>query len=179
MTGFRFWMLIPALGAIAVLMVFMMGLQRDDVQRLPSALIGKPAPEFDLAGLSGTDGLRTNDLKGGGVKLLNVWASWCGPCRIEHPNIEALAQEGLTIHGLNYKDDPENASAFLRELGNPYRRIGSDKSGRVGIDFGVYGVPETFVIDNDGEIVFKHVGPVLSSNIDRLRQAIRDAGGNP
>ena len=172
-SGFRLWMLIPALGAAMVLAVFLLGLQRDDVQRLPSALIDKPVPVFTLEPLNdGQPGLSDADLKAPGVKLLNIWASWCGPCRVEHPQLMALAESGVTLHGLNYKDEPDNARAFLAELGDPYTLIGADRSGRTGIEFGVYGVPETFVIDGTGTITYKHVGPLLARDLDKLRQAI-------
>ncbi|MEO1491417.1 MAG: DsbE family thiol:disulfide interchange protein [Pseudomonadota bacterium] len=167
-TGFRPWMAIPALGAAAVLAVFMLGLQRDDIQRLPSTLIDKPVPEFALAPLDPEKpGLSTADTKTPGVKLINIWASWCGPCRIEHPHLMDLAADGVTIHGINYKDAPENASAFLVELGDPYNLVGTDNNGRAGIEFGVYGVPETFVIDGDGVIVYKHVGPIVGDDVEK------------
>ncbi|MEM6623964.1 MAG: DsbE family thiol:disulfide interchange protein [Pseudomonadota bacterium] len=176
--GFRLWMIVPALGAAMVLTVLMLGLQRDDVQTLPSALIDRQVPAFALEPLRpGEPGLSQADLQAPGVKLVNIWASWCGPCRVEHPQIEALADQGLTVHGLNYKDTPENARAFLAELGDPYTLIGADRKGRAGLDFGVYGVPETFVVDDDGVIVFKHVGPVMPRDMDRLLEAIRQAGG--
>ncbi|HUF87872.1 MAG TPA: DsbE family thiol:disulfide interchange protein [Thermohalobaculum sp.] len=178
--GLRLWMLVPVLGAAAVLAVFLLGLQREDGGReLPSALIGKPMPEFALPPLyAGEPGLSTADMKAPGVKLVNVWASWCVPCRAEHPMIERLAEMGLTVHGLNYKDGAEGAKKFLAELGNPYARIGADRSGRVGIDWGVYGVPETFVIDGEGRIVYKHIGPIQGSDIDRkILPAVEKAQG--
>ncbi len=165
--GFRLWMLVPALGAAAVLAVFLLGLRREDGGRqLPSALIGKPAPEFVLPPLhEGQRGFSTADLRAPGVKLVNVWASWCVPCRAEHPKLAELAAMGLTIHGINYKDTDAAADRFLQELGNPFTLIGADRSGRVGIDWGVYGVPETFVIDGEGRIVYKHVGPIQATDI--------------
>lgn len=165
--GFRPWMAVPLLGAVAVLSTFLLGLGREDADVLPSALIDKPAPEFALEGLGETPGLATADLKGGGPVLVNVWASWCGPCRVEHPWIEALAEQGHTVFGINYKDRPENAAAFLAELGNPYARIGVDESGRVGIDWGVYGVPETYVIDGEGRVVYRHVGPIQAGDVSK------------
>lgn len=167
--GLRLWMLVPALGAAAVLAVFLLGLQRDDGGRnLPSTLIGKPAPEFALPPLhEGQPGFSTADLKAPGVKLVNVWASWCVPCRVEHPKLAELAGLGLTIHGINYKDTDAAADRFLQELGNPFTLIGADRSGRVGIDWGVYGVPETFVVDGQGRVVYKHVGPIQGADIEK------------
>lgn len=175
--GFRLWMVVPALGALAVLAVFFLRLGDPDIQRLPSTLIDKPVPAFSLEPLrADAPGLSTADMGAPGVKLLNIWASWCGPCRAEHPNIEALAAEGVVIHGLNYKDQPDNALAFLAELGDPYTLIGTDTTGRAAIEFGVYGVPETFVVNGDGMIVYKHVGPILARDMEKMRAAIAEAG---
>ena len=127
---------------------------------LPSPLIGKAVPEFDLPPIEGrTGGLSTADLKGQ-VSIVNVWASWCVPCRVEMPLLNELAaRDGLAIFGINYKDRPEEALGFLAELGDPYTLIGADRNGRVSIDWGVYGLPETFVIDAEGRIAYKHIGP--------------------
>lgn len=173
----RPWMLLPVLGALLLLSSLLVGLGREGADVLPSALIDRPAPEFALEGLAGRPGLATADLIGDGeVKLVNVFASWCAPCRVEHPWIEALAAEGITVHGINYKDDPANAEAFLAELGNPYTRIGADTSGRTGIEWGVYGVPETFVLDGRGRIVYRHVGPIQAGDVERrIMPAIAEA----
>lgn len=178
-SGFRPWMIVPGALALVMMAVFFLGLQRDDARDLPSALIDRPAPEFDLAALrDGQPGLSTADLKTPGVKIVNVWASWCGPCRVEHPQIEALAAEGLTIHGINYKDNQANAEQFLIELGDPYSLIGADITGRAGIEWGVYGVPETFVIDGDGNVIYKHIGPIMPEQIEtKIRPAIEQAAG--
>ncbi|MEM6548606.1 MAG: DsbE family thiol:disulfide interchange protein [Pseudomonadota bacterium] len=175
--GFRPWMLVPAAGALALLAVFALGLGREDSQVLPSALKGKPVPTFSLPSLHDETGtFATADLTGSGVKLVNVWASWCGPCRIEHPFLKTLSQEGVTIHGINYKDDPVAARGFLEELGDPYTEVGVDRKGRVGIEWGVYGVPETFVVDGTGTVVYRHVGPIQGSDIDKkIRPAIAAA----
>jgi cytochrome c biogenesis protein CcmG/thiol:disulfide interchange protein DsbE len=177
--GFRLWMLVPALGAALVLAVFMLGLQRENAQTLPSALIDKPVPEFRLAGLrEGEPGLSTADLHAPGVKLVNVWASWCAPCRAEHPQLMALAERGVPIHGINYKDERGAATGFLDELGDPYTLIGADDSGRTGIEFGVYGVPETFVVDGEGTVVYRHVGPITARDLEKyIAPAIEEAGG--
>lgn len=178
--GFRLWMLVPVLGAAAVLAVFLLGLQRPDGGRdLPSALIGHPVPEFELPSLyAGQPGLSTADLKKPGVKIVNIWASWCVPCRAEHSKLVNLAGMGLTVHGINYKDSETAAKKFLDELGNPFALIGADRSGRVGIEWGVYGVPETFVVDGEGRIVYKHIGPIQGSDIqDKILPAVEKARG--
>jgi len=128
---------------------------------IPSPLIGKPVPEFTLPAVKGrTLGLASADLRGQ-VSIVNVFASWCVACREEHPILMGLSQKGIVpIHGLNYKDKPDDAQAWLDQLGDPYTRTGADISGRVAIDWGVYGVPETFVIDREGRIAYKHIGPV-------------------
>ena len=143
------------------------GLTRDP-STLPSALVGKPAPEFSLPPVEGRDGhgLSRADL-GGKPMLVNIFASWCVPCRIEHPIITRLAEQGVVVQAINYKDRPEDAMAWLAELGDPYQHIGADRSGRVGIDWGVYGVPETYVIDKDGRIAYRHVGPLQAQDLDR------------
>lgn len=140
-----------------------------DTSVVPSALIGQPAPETRLAPLDGL-GLPGVDSSAfaGNVTVLNVFASWCAPCREEHPFLLALGQDKrFALVGLNYKDRPENARRFLGELGNPYAAVGVDPAGRMAIDWGVYGVPETFVVGRDGTILFKHVGPLNDDSIRR------------
>jgi cytochrome c biogenesis protein CcmG/thiol:disulfide interchange protein DsbE len=146
--------------------VFYWGLFNND-DRLPSTLIGRPVPEFTLPPIEGREnGLSSADLQGQ-VSLVNVWASWCVPCRTENPLLVELAEAGtVPIHGINFKDDAEGALAFLEELGDPFTRIGADHSGRVAIDWGVYGLPETFVIDAQGRIAYKHVGPFDRSSLE-------------
>lgn len=140
---------------------------------VPSALIDKSVPEFTLAGLPGAgvelaEGFSSADLTGR-VSIVNVFASWCFPCRIEHPLLMRLARNPkVRIFGLNYKDRPEDARAWLKELGNPYYRIGADRDGRIAIDWGVYGVPETFIIDAEGRIRYKYVGPITPSDLDEI-----------
>jgi cytochrome c biogenesis protein CcmG, thiol:disulfide interchange protein DsbE len=145
---------------------------------IPSALVGQPAPEFALPPLegSGLPGLARADLDGQ-VTIVNVFASWCGPCRVEHPQIAALAEDArIRVVGINYKDQPANALRFLDELGNPYAAIGLDDRGRAAIDWGVYGVPETFVVDRAGIIRFKFIGPVTPEALEQtLMPAIEAA----
>jgi len=165
----RRWLLfaLPVV-VFASLAVFLgLGLTRDP-STLPSALVGKPAPEFVLPPLEGRDehGLGRADL-GGRPMLVNVFASWCVPCRIEHPVLTRLAEQGVVVQAINYKDRPEDAKAWLAELGDPFEHVGADRSGRVGIDWGVYGVPETYVIDKDGRIAYRHVGPLQPHDVER------------
>ena len=136
---------------------------------IPSALISEPVPEFSLPPLEGRErGLNSEDLVNGRVSLVNVFASWCGPCRIEHPLLMRLKRDGVVpIHGINYKDRPSAAAAWLEELGDPYTLIGADRSGRVAIEWGVYGVPETFVIDRSGRIAHKHIGPIMARDLEQ------------
>ena len=141
-----------------------------DVSEIPSALIGLQAPQTDLPPLDGTDlpGLDSKSFAGK-VTLVNVFASWCAPCREEHPVLLALSQDRrFVMAALNYKDKPENARRFLGELGNPFQAIGVDEAGRTAIDWGVYGVPETFVIGKDGKIAYKHVGPLTPDSAKAL-----------
>ena len=153
------------LGALAV--AFALGLDHDP-QKLPSVLIDKPVPTFALAPLEGrSDGFATTDLAGQ-VSLINVWASWCVPCRAEHPMLTRMVErDGITLFGINYKDKPEDAARFLAGLGNPFKAIGADRDGLVSIDFGVYGYPETFVIDGKGRIHYKHIGPITKQDWER------------
>ena len=142
-----------------------------DISTVPSALLGEQAPETSLPPLPGLDlpGLNSADFNGK-VTLVNVWASWCAPCREEHPVLMALAQDKrFEIAGLNYKDRPENARRFLGDLRQPvHAAIGIDEAGRTAIDWGVYGVPETFLVGRDGKILFKHVGPLTVDATQRM-----------
>ena len=149
------------LAIFAVLVAFLwVGLGRDP-REVPSPLIGKPAPEFRLAKLHApTETLSTGDLRGK-VWLLNVWASWCVSCRIEHPLLVQLAKaNAVPVYGLEYKDDPEEGRRWLAQNGDPYTASIVDRDGRVGIDYGVYGVPETFLIDKSGVVRYKQIGPI-------------------
>ncbi len=159
----RLLLLLPLVLFLGLAALFLMQLLSGrDVAEIPSALIGQPAPQTSLPPLEGMalPGLASKDFAGK-VTVVNVWASWCAPCREEHPVLLALSQDDrFAIAGLNYKDTPENARRFLGGLGNPYAAIGVDTSGRTAIDWGVYGVPETFLVGKDGRIAFKHVGPL-------------------
>lgn len=157
--------------------VFAFSIDRD-ASLVRSVLIDKPVPAFTLAPVEGLDvpGFDTASLTGEPT-IVNVFASWCIPCRDEHPLLEGLkAETGVRLFGINHSDAPENARAFLDELGNPYDAIGADRDRRVSIDWGVYGVPETFLVDGEGTIVYKHVGPLTQDAIDNeLKPAILSA----
>jgi len=154
-----------------------------DPSAVPSVLIGRPAPSFDLAALPGATangaplpGLSSADLRGR-VTLVNFWASWCAPCQIEHPQLMRLAREpGLHLVGIAYKDAPENARRFLARNGVPFQAVGMDSTGRTAIDFGVYGVPESFIVGPDGTIRDKLVGIVTPENYGSVLDKIRAAG---
>lgn len=164
----RLLFLLPLLVFLALAAVFLMQLfSGRDTSLVPSALIGRDAPQTDLPPLEGMTlpGLSSNAFAGK-ITLVNVWGSWCLPCRQEHPLLMQLARDGrFVIAGLNYKDKPENARRFLGDLGNPYDAIGVDQNGRAAIDWGVYGVPETFLVGPEGRIRYKHVGPFTPESV--------------
>ena len=165
----RYWLfLLPIVIFAGIGVLLYAGLYRDPTL-VPSPLVGKPVPEFALGPVQGRGlGLSSQDLRGE-VSLVNVFASWCVACRDEHPLLLAVEREGIIpIHGLNYKDAPDDAAAWLDALGDPYTRIGADFDGRVGIDWGVYGVPETFVVDQDGRIAYKYIGPMTPRVLDEI-----------
>jgi cytochrome c biogenesis protein CcmG, thiol:disulfide interchange protein DsbE len=180
----RLLIALPLLGFIALAVLFFGGLESGDPSRLPSALIGRPAPNLSLPALEGlmrenlqVPGLDPSNFQGR-VTLVNVWASWCIPCRTEHPQLERLATDHrFQMIGINYKDSAENARRFLGRYGNPFAAVGVDSDGRAGIEWGVYGVPETFLIGRDGRILYKHVGPIAEENLPLVQREIEKALG--
>ena len=163
----HFVFLIPLVGFVVLAATFAVRIGTDP-GLLPSPLIGKAVPAFSLPPVKGRQlGLASADLKGE-VSLVNVFASWCVACREEHPVLMQLNRAGtVPVHGLNYKDRPDDAARWLDTMGDPYTRTGADLDGRVGIDWGVYGVPETFVVDAEGRIAFKQIGPVTPEILDQ------------
>lgn len=156
--------------------LFLWGMARTNPDELPSMLVGRPAGPVEMQPLGDLPAFTAADLADGRVKIVNFWASWCAPCRAEHPNLVKLKGDGVPIFGVNYKDRPEDALKFLAELGNPYTATGADESGRMGIDWGIYGVPETFVIDGAGKVVLRIPGPVVGGVLDSdLRPALSAA----
>jgi cytochrome c biogenesis protein CcmG/thiol:disulfide interchange protein DsbE len=179
----RIIVLLPLALFLALAVLFLYRLGAGDPSRLPSALIGRPVPTVDLPPIAGlmrdsapVAGLANSDFHGA-VTLVNVWASWCVPCHDEAPILMKMAQDQrLRIVGINYKDQPENARRFLGRYGNPFAAVGADPNGRASIDWGVYGVPETFVVGRDGRIAFKLVGPITPQNLEaQLKPAIEKA----
>jgi cytochrome c biogenesis protein CcmG/thiol:disulfide interchange protein DsbE len=172
----RSWLVaLPLLGFIALAGLFLVRLHGGDPSKIPSALIGRPAPKTPLPPLPGlvsdgapVPGLDPEAFKGR-VSLVNVWASWCVPCHDEAPLLTNLSKDKrLQLVGINYKDAPDNARRFLGRYGNPFKIVGVDSNGRASIEWGVYGVPETFVVGRDGTILYKLVGPVTPQNVDNV-----------
>jgi len=182
----RWGLALPLLIFAALSGLLWYALQSGDPSRLPSALVGKPVPAFALPpieGLTGegSQGFETADLAKGEPTIVNVWASWCVPCHEELPLLLELAKEPhVRLYGINYKDDAAAARRFLGRYGNPFARVGADRSGRVAIDWGVYGVPETYVITGDGKIAYRHVGPLTEDAIkQKLLPLVQPSGEKP
>jgi cytochrome c biogenesis protein CcmG/thiol:disulfide interchange protein DsbE len=173
---------LPGLVFLGLAILFLLRLGSGDPSRVPSALIGRPVPSFSLPAVEGllaegvpVPGLASGDLQGR-VSVVNVWASWCGPCRDEHPLLMDLAEDrAIRLVGINQKDNSENARRFLGQFGNPFAAVGNDANGRASIDFGVYGVPETFIVGPDGTIRHKHIGPLSREALPAFREALRRA----
>ena len=170
---------LPAVAFLVLAAFFMFSLIRPAPETLPSALVDKPAPQLVLPPLDpAATGFGPEDLKRGHVTVINVWASWCIPCRTEAPELAALSKtNGISLFGLVYKDAPAKARAFLNEVGNPFSRIGLDSDGRAAIEWGVYGVPETFIVDGKGIVRERFVGPITDDSLrNDILPAIARAG---
>jgi cytochrome c biogenesis protein CcmG/thiol:disulfide interchange protein DsbE len=171
--------LLPPLLFAGLAALFFFGMYREDPDALPSARAGQPAPPVQLTQLGPGAPFTDAVLREPGVKLVNYWASWCAPCRAEHPILEDLADEGVPIYGINYKDDADKALAFLDELGDPYAALGADATGRTALDWGLYGVPETYVIDGEGTVVLRFAGPLTRAILEeRIRPALEEAAAD-
>lgn len=171
------WVGLIPIGLFAFLVgVFLApSLFREDPDALPSQFVGTQAPPVRSIALSDKPVFTDQDLRNDEVVLVNFWASWCVPCRAEHPRLEELNQEGLTIFGVNYRDQPEAGLRFLEELGDPYRAIVADQEARMGIDWGLSGVPETFVIAGDGTVIYRHAGPLTVQIVaEKIKPIIQD-----
>ena len=161
---------LPPLAFAALAGMFLWGMNRDDPTALPSTLIGQQAPAVPTTGLPGTAQLTDADLRTGKVTLVNFWASWCPPCRAEHPTLTALTAEGIPVMGVDLKDPEPQARRFLAEHGNPFAKIATDPQGRTAIEWGVTAPPETFILDGQGRVLFRHAGPLVG---DDYRQRFR------
>ena len=184
----RLVVLIPLAAFLGLALLFVVRLDSGDPSRIPSALIGHPAPQTALPPIAGLDregkpvpGLAADAFKGG-VSVLNVWASWCVPCHDEAPLLVKLAQDKrIRVVGINYKDQPDNARRFLGRYGNPFEMNGADANGRAAIEWGVYGVPETFIVGRDARVAYKLIGPITPENLEttlkpQIEKALAGAG---
>lgn len=175
---FRPLLWLPPLMFAGLALLFAFGMQRGNPEDLPSAFIGKPSPALPLDLLPATLPLTDADLRSGQITLVNFWASWCPPCRAEHPTLEKLAAEGLRVGGVNFKDTADQASAYLAENGNPFVGVAFDPKGRSAIDWGVTAPPETFIVGGDGIVLFRFTGPLVGSDYEQrflpaLQEAVR------
>mgnify|MGYP003576161085 CR=1 FL=1 len=176
----RLLFIAPVALFLMLVLAFGFGLTRDP-SRLPSTLIDKPLPAFQLPGLAAGDAGLSSERIRGEPALLNLFASWCLPCRVEHPLLLKLAGEGVPIYGIDWKEPAADGAAYIQRHGNPFRAIGNDANGRAGIDLGTTGVPETYIVDGKGRVRYKHIGPitehdwqdVLKPMMDRVRAEAR------
>lgn len=175
MAKFRPLMALPPLLFAGLAALFYFGNMREDRNALPSAREGQQAPAVQLVQLGDLELFDDATLRDGQVKLVNYWASWCAPCRAEHPLLDELAKE-IPVLGINYRDQADRALGFLEELGNPFAASGADVSGRMALDWGLYGVPETYVVAGDGTVMLRFAGPITRDVIaNRIRPAIEQA----
>ena len=168
------WLPLALFAGFVVL--FASGLLRPGSDEVRSALVGKSLPTFNLpAAIDGAEGLENSDLARGEPRLLNIFASWCVPCRIEAPQLEAMAKRGVPIDGIAIRDRPEDIEQFLANYGNPFQRIGADKVSAVQLSLGSSGVPETFVVDGKGVIQYQHIGPIMASDVETIMAELEAA----
>lgn len=163
----RWLLFVPPLLFAGLAGLLLAGMLRDNPEGLPSAYAGKAAPALQVTALGDGPVLTDALLRAPGVKVVNFWASWCAPCRAEHPRLMEIKAMGVPVYGVNYKDKPADALGLLDELGNPFAAMGADGSGRMGLDWGLYGVPETFVIDGAGTVVLRFAGPITVQEMER------------
>lgn len=172
----KWLMILPPLLFAGLAAMFFLGMQRDNPSDLPSVFIDRPAPVLPETGLADLPRLRAEDLRTGQVTVVNFWASWCPPCRAEHPVLLEMAERGIRVAGVNMMDDPDKALAYLEEEGNPFFAIATDPQGRNRVEWGVTAPPETFIIRGDGTVAFKFIGPLVGSDYEnRFKPALEAA----
>jgi cytochrome c biogenesis protein CcmG/thiol:disulfide interchange protein DsbE len=176
MKGLRLILWVPLIGLVFFLVFFRIGLNQPEQKTIPSALIGQQMPDFTLApAMAGRPGLSSAELRQGRPRLINIFASWCIPCRQEAPQLEELARRGIPIDGIAVRDRPEDLSRFLASYGDPFRSIGADVDRRVQLNLGSAGVPETFIIDGRGIIRHQHIGPINAADMPAIVAAFEEA----
>ncbi|QFT80531.1 Thiol:disulfide interchange protein CycY precursor [Roseovarius sp. THAF27] len=176
MSKTSFLMVLPPVIFAALAAVFYIGMQREDPDALPSTFIGKEAPVLPDATLEGREPFLPKHMREGEITVVNFWASWCPPCRAEHPTLHALREEGINLYGVNFKDTSDKANTYLDNEGNPFLGVAYDPKGRTAIEWGVVAPPETFIIDGSGTILFKYTGPLIGSDYEqRFRPALENA----
>lgn len=168
-------MVAPPLIFAGLAALFFFGTQRDNPDELPSAIVGREAPAVQVTELGFLESFSDEDLRAGELTLVNFWASWCAPCRAEHPTLMQLQEEGIAIMGVNYKDVPANGAGFLEELGNPFAKGGADRNGKMALNWGVYGVPETYLIDGDGKVLLRIAGPLVQRELENRVRPLLEA----
>ncbi|MEQ8294325.1 MAG: DsbE family thiol:disulfide interchange protein [Roseovarius sp.] len=169
-------MIAPPVIFAALAALFYFGMQRENPDDLPSTFIGREAPPVPEAHLEGRRNFTDADLREGQVTVVNFWASWCPPCRAEHPTLHRLAEEGIQLYGINFKDEAGQANTYLDDDGNPFLGVAFDPKGRTAIDWGVTAPPETFIIGGDGTVLYKFIGPLVGSDYEqRFRPELEKA----
>ncbi|QYX57906.1 DsbE family thiol:disulfide interchange protein [Roseovarius sp. SCSIO 43702] len=171
-------MIAPPLIFVAIAVLFYLGMQREDPNSFESVIVGRKAPPLPEDGLPGRPVLTADDLRGNDLTVVNFWASWCPPCRAEHPTLEALSEEGFRVAGVNFKDTLDQADQYLEGEGDPFFAHGFDPKGRAALDWGVTAPPETFIVDAEGTVLFRFAGPLVGSDYEqRFRPALEEALG--
>ena len=168
--------ILPPLIFLGLAFLFILGVKRENPNNLPSVFINKPAPPITETPLKSFTSVSLDEIKSPSIKLVNFWASWCPPCRAEHPKLLELSEQGIQIIGINFNDNEDNASLYLKESGNPFTSIAFDPSGKTSIDWGVTAPPETFIINSKGVVIFRFAGPLVGADYEnRFAPVLKDA----
>ena len=168
--------ILPPLIFLGLATLFILGIKRENPNNLPSVFINKSAPPITDVPLDGYNPVSIDEIESPNIKLVNFWASWCPPCRAEHPKLLELSEQGVQIIGVNFNDNKNNASSYLQESGNPFTSIAFDPSGKTAIDWGVTAPPETFILNSDGVVIFRFAGPLVGTDYEnRFEPALKDA----